>query len=534
MDDRLKRTVSRIQSWDELAQLEGNVKAKGGLSDEFFASVKARTDELGLTYVVDKTGIVLSELTPAENKIVRAIGEYVGIKKRHGTNANRTLEQVRKRGLIDAAEAAVCNAKPTQGYRALVDANLEDLSYERIVLDHPEEFSARAMWYARRRLGEPNQSEKPPASTHSDIQSRTAIFLGWLKQRALENNGYLSPFSNAEAAAAIGLGTLQTYGRVQGNIQSRIDFACYLCGLPPLGCAAVAPFERAWSQEERTWEFPVRQLQNAAQHRKWSTEDFERILSESQNLPGIAHLPWRDALSRDERRVKDWVQECAREGENAAPAVSSRQPDRLPAETLRKATPEHIWTAVQLFLRGTVIHHFGDSTDYDLITDEGARLPPKAVFGVALSLALGGMKIEPKHFSGGEDSPCFRLLRDADLRIVPKGEAVPAEPEGSAPDRVWNEGGLKLGRHWKRERAAGLAAAKKAQYRRLHGRLTCERCTFDPVEVYRTEYAESCIEVHHADTEVNAMTTGHATSLDDLQCLCANCHRLVHRLSSAI
>ena len=36
------------------------------------------------------------------------------------------------------------------------------------------------------------------------------------------------------------------------------------------------------------------------------------------------------------------------------------------------------------------------------------------------------------------------------------------------------------------------------------------------------------IEVHHAEVSVAAMVEGHRTKLSDLQCLCANCHRLVH------
>ncbi|WP_446728945.1 HNH endonuclease [Pseudoduganella sp. OTU4001] len=37
------------------------------------------------------------------------------------------------------------------------------------------------------------------------------------------------------------------------------------------------------------------------------------------------------------------------------------------------------------------------------------------------------------------------------------------------------------------------------------------------------------MEVHHSETQVSQMERGHKTSLDSLQCLCANCHRLVHR-----
>ncbi|SFT90336.1 hypothetical protein [Paraburkholderia aspalathi] len=83
--------------------------------------------------------------------------------------------------------------------------------------------------------------------------------------------------------------------------------------------------------------------------------------------------------------------------------------ERLPAETLNRATPEFIWKAVQQFQSGNVHHPFSPSTDYDLILDDGLRLPPKAVFGVALSMALDGEAIEPKHFSGGESFDGIRV-----------------------------------------------------------------------------------------------------------------------------
>lgn len=208
-----------------------------------------------------------------------------------------------------------------------------------------------------------------------------------------------------------------------------------------------------------------------------------------------------------------------------------RSMERLPAEMLRRATPEYIWRAVQKFIVGDVEgDSFGPSTDYDLIADNGQRLRPKAVFGLALSLALDGEPIGPRHFTAG--GLCFTLLEEAGYKIVPKGEAVLSLESEITQDREWREGGMKLQSHLKRERAPGLAKAKKAQYRRTHGRLTCEKCGLDPVEYYRTEEAETCIEVHHSAIQVSQMSDGHKTTLDDLQCLCANCHRLVHRTAS--
>ena len=52
------------------------------------------------------------------------------------------------------------------GFTALAEADKEELSYEQIILDHPSEFSPRALWYARRTLGQPNDSLRPPGEDH--------------------------------------------------------------------------------------------------------------------------------------------------------------------------------------------------------------------------------------------------------------------------------------------------------------------------------------------------------------------------------
>jgi hypothetical protein len=205
-----------------------------------------------------------------------------------------------------------------------------------------------------------------------------------------------------------------------------------------------------------------------------------------------------------------------------------RSSERLPAEVLAKTTPEHIWLAVQGLVRGELSQEpFGPSTEFDLVTEEGMRLPPKAVFGIALGMALG-TAVEPKHFSGGEGSPCFRALRAAGYAIVPK-TGTEASSEADADGREWDEGQRVLRTHLAGERAPSLAKAKKAQYRRIHGVLKCEQCGLVPSEHYKTALADACIEVHHAKVQISEMAQGHRTRLEDLQCLCANCHRLTHR-----
>ena len=77
-------------------------------------------------------------------------------------------------------------------------------------------------------------------------------------------------YEHAEAASAIGIDDMARSGRVFGNVQSRLDYACYVVGLPPLGLTAVAPFNKAWRQEERSWAYPVPEMIAAARQRRWS------------------------------------------------------------------------------------------------------------------------------------------------------------------------------------------------------------------------------------------------------------------------
>jgi hypothetical protein len=45
--------------------------------------------------VAERTGLNLTNLTPAEEKIVEAVSEYAAMMKREGKDATRTLLQVR-------------------------------------------------------------------------------------------------------------------------------------------------------------------------------------------------------------------------------------------------------------------------------------------------------------------------------------------------------------------------------------------------------------------------------------------------------
>lgn len=306
MDERITRTIRNLANWEDLQQFEKNVLEKNRLSTDIADAISTRAADLGKKLISEKTGLDLTDLSPAEKKIVQVISEYISIMKREGKYPGRTLTQLRNRGLIDAAEVAVCGNRPTQGFQILADANLEDLTYEQIVVDHPDEFSPRALWFSRRTLKLPNEIDAPPAPTHGDTQTRTDKLIIWLKNRARNNNGLLA-YTNDEAAVAMEISDMRKFGRHHGNIQSRIDFACYASGLPPLGLVVDSPFSGAWAKEDRDWEFPQHKMQAAAKSRIWNDMDFDTVLEKSRNLPAVGNKAWIEAFASESAKVKKWA-----------------------------------------------------------------------------------------------------------------------------------------------------------------------------------------------------------------------------------
>ncbi|MFX0546118.1 EVE domain-containing protein [Roseovarius sp. S1116L3] len=299
--------IRNTPNYDKLRNLETNIVNNDAMTPEIEAAIKAHYGSLARQVVADKTGIDLTNLTPAEEKIVLAVAEYVGLMKRDHKTASRTFQQLKNRGLIGAAEAAVSRKKPTQGFTVLNDADRADLSYEQIIIDHREEFSERALWYARRALDVPNSTAKPPTNEDASTQTRTEALLDWLRTRRSSSPGMITPYSNAEAAAAMGIGDMAKFGRTHGNIQSRLDFACYRLSLPPLGMTAKERFSQAWQWGERGWDFSREDMQKAAQGKAWSDDDFDRVLKMTRTLPGGSSKLWKDEAAQHPGAIQTWA-----------------------------------------------------------------------------------------------------------------------------------------------------------------------------------------------------------------------------------
>jgi hypothetical protein len=140
------------------------------------------------------------------------------------------------------------------------------------------------------------------------VQTDTEAVIDWLSRNAAEHGGRLS-FTNISLANAIGK---RKPDQALGNLVSRLDFACYLTGLPTLGCAADETFKGAWQRQEnynRSWDFPVGQMRRRAKTHHWTDADFDRIRYETQRLTsGSAPLAWREEFAKREARIKAWAE----------------------------------------------------------------------------------------------------------------------------------------------------------------------------------------------------------------------------------
>lgn len=128
--------------------------------------------------------------------------------------------------------------------------------------------------------------------------------------------------------------------------------------------------------------------------------------------------------------------------------------------------------------------------------------------------------------------PSMRLIPRRPFAVDPetaKSELASLPP--SAEERRWAEGDIRIVAHMKLERVRNHEAveAKREAVRDANGgQLSCEHCDTDWYVLYGAEVAEGIFDIHHT-VPLSQMDEGHQTTIKDLLCLCANCHRAEHR-----
>ncbi len=93
----------------------------------------------------------------------------------------------------------------------------------------------------------------------------------------------------------------------------------------------------------------------------------------------------------------------------------------------------------------------------------------------------------------------------------------------------FSEGKILTTIHKTRERNPSVTIKKKRFVLQQFGRLDCEVCGFNFAEVYG-EIGQEFAECHHI-IPLSQLQSKVATKISDLAILCANCHRMIHKVS---
>ena len=73
MDERIALTIHNIGMLEDLSQFETNAGKRNALTDEVKEAIQVRSAELGRALISERIGLNLTNLSPAEDKIVQAV-----------------------------------------------------------------------------------------------------------------------------------------------------------------------------------------------------------------------------------------------------------------------------------------------------------------------------------------------------------------------------------------------------------------------------------------------------------------------------
>jgi len=141
-----------------------------------------------------------------------------------------------------------------------------------------------------------------------------------------------------------------------------------------------------------------------------------------------------------------------------------------------------------------------------------------------------------EYFDEGIGAPLPELVFNKDSKLAERtaiknaaGVLTPEDVENlcELPRRSFKEGQRKMVTHARAERNQTLVREAKRRFKRQHGRLFCEACKFEFMNRYG-ERGRDFIEAHHSKP-ISTLFGSIPTTVDDLEMVCSNCHRMLHR-----
>jgi predicted HNH restriction endonuclease len=376
---------------------------------------------------------------------------------------------------------------------------------------------------------------------------RTHLLLDWLQDHATRHQGVLPAFSNAEVAQIMGIEDMRKNGTHHGQVQSRLDFACFRAGLPPIGLAADEPFKKAW-QPEGEWHYPVKAMAYAAKTRHWTDEDFKRLRLELESLHGDGGGLWKSELHSSFPKIRYWAESFSSTQAHGA-SKGAKNPNwtvdelvlalslyvkhrpNIPGKTsVEVAKLSRLLNKLALVFgsSGSETYRNIDGVYMKLMNLRG--LDPAYTSSGKKGLQKGG-KTEKDVWSRFQNSPAelHKLARDIEEALNNETQYTAMVAIGPVDDEEEYkafEGKVAKRMHQLRERDAKVVDKRKKQAIKKYGFLFCEVCGPNAAGKYGN-LGNRIIDAHHTKP-VSKIVIGEPTLVDDLALLCANCHRYAH------
>ncbi|HKW15589.1 MAG TPA: hypothetical protein VJS69_13970 [Candidatus Krumholzibacteria bacterium] len=143
-DDKIMKLVGHLKTPEDCEQVALNVEAKQPL---FAIAARRKAIEIKAS--------THQATTDAEVQALQAVYAYervLTLERGRKTRATRQWQMVTKLGIIGAVESIVKSPTASAGYEALVKMGMQDMSFEAVVLRHPDVFSAEAVAQSKHSL----------------------------------------------------------------------------------------------------------------------------------------------------------------------------------------------------------------------------------------------------------------------------------------------------------------------------------------------------------------------------------------------
>lgn len=196
--------------------------------------------------------------------------------------------------------------------------------------------------------------------------------------------------------------------------------------------------------------------------------------------------------------------------------ISSQSDQNIPDGITR----EMILDAAKIYDEISLIHHFANSRDFDVIIND-KLYPPKAIIGIASKFVT--RVLHPSEFSAGYDKKCFRTLMNLGFNIVKKETIKDDVFNDNEIDEIYKEGKSISVTVNKYERDSS-ARKKCIEY---HGNY-CQICSFNFYDNYG-DIGKDFIHVHHIKPISEIGEEYQVNPITDLIPVCPNCHAMLHR-----